>query len=357
MNEELNEEMMSAGWDAIDQEMRKIYGEQEPKHYGTLISYALGGPDPLDGISAYKADEPYPHWHFVTYGFTELYEKESENEEESGFGFELTFRLARKDDEEEPPAWALNLLQNMGRYVFNTGNVFQAGDHLDANGPICLGADTQLTALAFVTDPQLAEIDTPNGRVQFLQMVGITGDELDAMMAWNTRGVLQSGLPYMPSYITDLERDSLLCNSTVSDAVQKGMEQEGSNTAYLFVSQLGWEPGKKGFLKKAPSTLSLGAKQAEVIGKILRGRMRKGESLSLLGPDVRIVFESGANPECIPGEDVIRFVLDDATTIALTKQLLPKESSFEIPSLKGIAINIVKTNITDSEGNVVKVIG
>lgn len=357
MHEEMNEEMTAAGWDAIDQEMRKIYGEQEPKHYGTLISYALGGNDPLDGISAYKADEPYPHWHFVTYGFTELYEKESENEEESGFGFELTFRLARGDDEEEPPAWALNLLQNMARYVFNTGNVFQAGDHLDANGPICLGADTQLTALAFVTDPQLAEIDTPNGRVQFLQMVGITADELDAMMAWNTRGVLDTGLPFMPSYITDLERDSLLRNPTVSAAVQTGMEQEGSNTAYLFVSQLGWEPGKRSLLKKTPSTVRLGAKQAEVIGKVLRGRIQKGESLSLVGPDIRVVFEAGEKPECMPGEDVIRFIVDDSTAVALSRQLIPKESSFEIPSMKGIAINIVKTNITDSEGNVVKVIG
>ncbi|WP_244563049.1 hypothetical protein [Paenibacillus uliginis] len=38
-------------------------------------------------------------------------------------------------------------------------------------------------------------------------------------------------------------------------------------------------------------------------------------------------------------------------------RLLPKESVFEIPSLKGTAIQIVKTNITDNEGNVVKVIG
>ena len=60
----------------------------------------------------------------VTYGFSELYDKESDNLEESGYGFELTFRLAKREDEEEPPAWALNLLQNMGRYVFNSGNVF-----------------------------------------------------------------------------------------------------------------------------------------------------------------------------------------------------------------------------------------
>lgn len=66
-----------------------------------------------------------------------------------GDAIELTFRVVRGKDEEGPPAWAINLLQNMARYVFNSGNIFSAGDFFDANGPICLGADTKLTALAF----------------------------------------------------------------------------------------------------------------------------------------------------------------------------------------------------------------
>lgn len=56
------------GWDAIDDALLKLYGEQEPKHYGALIPYALGGPDPLNGISAYVSNTPMPHWHMVTYG-------------------------------------------------------------------------------------------------------------------------------------------------------------------------------------------------------------------------------------------------------------------------------------------------
>ncbi|GJM68677.1 hypothetical protein HMSSN036_08930 [Paenibacillus macerans] len=170
----------------------------------------LGGPDPLDGISAYKAEKPVSHWHFVTFGFSELYGKESEDAEYSGYGFELTFRLTRGEDEEEPPAWALNLLQNMGRYVFRSGNVFRAGDYLDANGPICVGDDTKLTALAFTWDPELPEIDTPNGKVEFLQMIGITGDELEAMQAWNTRGMLKACEGHLPGLVTDLSRDSVL---------------------------------------------------------------------------------------------------------------------------------------------------
>ncbi|EON70719.1 suppressor of fused domain protein [Lysinibacillus sphaericus] len=353
----MNEIDNTTGWDAIDKVMETIYGEQEPKHYGTLISYALGGQDPLDGISAYKVDTPNPHWHFVTYGFSELYDKESDNAEDSGYGFELTFRLVRNIGEEEPPAWALNLLQNMARYVFNSGNVFREGDYLDANGPICLESDTELTALAFVNDADAAPINTTNGRVQFLQMVGITGDELEAMQTWNTIGVLTTCLQYMPSYITDIERDSFLRIPVVSEEVHQGMAQEGSNTGFLFVSQLAWAPSKKSWLNKKPATLQLGAKQAEIIGKMLRGRIMKGKTLSLVGSDVRVVFEPGDKPACIPGDDEIRFVLDNVTASEFSTRLLPKEDVFEISTLKGITIQIIKTNITDNEGNVVKVIG
>lgn len=54
----------------------------------------------------------------------------SPNEDESGFGFELTFRLARAEAEREPPAWPINLLQNLARYVFTGGNSLREGHRL-----------------------------------------------------------------------------------------------------------------------------------------------------------------------------------------------------------------------------------
>lgn len=353
----MNEEIGAPGWDAIDQELERLYGSQEPKHYGTLISYALGGQDPLDGISAYKAESPIPHWHFVTYGFSELYEKESEDQEVSGFGFELTFRLQRDADEEEPPAWALNLLQNMGRYVFGSGNVFRSGDYLDANGPICLGADTQLTALAFTEDPELPAIQTPNGQVEFLEMTGITGDELEAMQTWNTLGVLGAAEEHIPYYITDLTRGSLLRIPPVAEKIRQGAEAEGSSTGFLFVDQLAWEPGKSGWFSKQPSVVKMGAKQAGIIAKLLLGRILKGRSLTLVGPDTRVVFEPGQKPELKAEGGEVRIALDDQAASELSRSLAPKESVVPLPSVKGAAIQIVKTQIKDSDGNVVKVIG
>ncbi|MWC27617.1 suppressor of fused domain protein [Paenibacillus sp. MMS18-CY102] len=355
----MNEEVNASGWDAIEHAVSKLYGDQEPKHYGTLVSYRLGGNDPLDGISAYRAEQPFPHWHFVTYGFSELYDKELDDAKTSGYGFELTFRLAREDSEEEPPAWALSLLQNMGRYVFRSGNVFRAGDYLDANGPICLGADTQLTALAFVEDPELPAMDTPNGHVQFLQMAGITGSELEAMQAWNTLGVLNACEAYKPSrYMTDLARGCFTEVPVITEMVQNGMERDGSNTGFLYVDQLGWEPPKKRLLSKAPAVLKLGAKQAGIVGKLLAGRIRKGKSLYLSGPGIRVVLEPGEKAGFEDkGEDGVRITLDEASAIEWSQKLQPKEGMVELSAFKGMVLQVVKTYIKDEAGNVVSTIG
>ena len=46
------------GWDAITARFEQLYpGQTDPKHYGTLIKYSLGGKDPIDGISIYDGGD------------------------------------------------------------------------------------------------------------------------------------------------------------------------------------------------------------------------------------------------------------------------------------------------------------
>ncbi|WP_438433506.1 suppressor of fused domain protein [Gorillibacterium sp. sgz500922] len=345
------------GWDAIEARLTGRYGAQNPKHYGTALPFLLGGNDPLDGISAYRAEEPIPHWHLVTFGFSELYDKTWKDPDLSGFGFELTFRVVRTPEEEEPPAWALNLLQNMARYVFRSGNGFASGHFLDANGPICLGADTKLTALAFMEDPELPAADTPNGRVEFLQMVGITGDELEAMKLWNPLGVLEAGKAALPGYITDLARDSLLSIPSVAEAIELGTEREGSNTGILYVDQLEWEPGRNRLLGRQPAILTVGAKQADTLAKLLRGRLSKGKVLMLTGQGLNILLEPDQTTGYVSSESGIRLQLNDAAVKELTEKLRPREGTIRLSASKDVQVRIVKTRIKDQDGQVVETIG
>lgn len=351
------EEVQAAGWDAIEEQMMRLYGAQEPKHYAAILPYMLGGKDPLNGISAYKAEQPYPHWHFVTFGFSELYEKESEDPEYSGYGFELTFRLARRADEQEPPAWAMNLLQNMARYVFSSGNIFASGHHLDANGPICLGADTKLTALAFTDDPELPAIDTPNGRVEFLQMVGITGDELEAMMSWNTNAFLRAAQDELPRYITDLSRESLLRIPAIAEAVQAGMERDGSSTGFFYVDQLEWEPGRNRLLGKAPAVLTMGAKQAGTVAKLLRGRLLKDQELALNSQNLSVILQLAPETGYEESDKFIRIGLSEAAVHELSSALRPVEGEYKLSAAKNLTVRVRKTYIKDQDGHVVDTIG
>ena len=96
-NKEVKENNM-LGWDAITEECERKYKGQNPQHFGTLIKWNFGGNDPLDGISVYDGGD---YFHFVTYGLSELYEKESENKDISGYGMEFTFKLKKDNYENE----------------------------------------------------------------------------------------------------------------------------------------------------------------------------------------------------------------------------------------------------------------
>ncbi len=171
------------GWDAIDTRLESVYGDQEPEHWGTIIKHWMGGNDPIDGISAFECETGgIPHLHFVTYGFSSLYYDEAAvGGELSRFGFEMTLRLASPLPPVEEPVWVCNLLQNLARYVFKSGKRFEVNHWVPANGPIRARSDTALVGLIFVPDPALKPVDSPHGRVDFLQAVGITERELSTL--------------------------------------------------------------------------------------------------------------------------------------------------------------------------------
>ncbi|TDD89947.1 suppressor of fused domain protein [Actinomadura rubrisoli] len=337
----------SPGWDAITDALRPLYGDAEPYHLGTVVKWALGGPDPLDGISVYARTEPVPHWHFVSYGMSELYTKDSSDPDESGWGFEFTFRLVRDPAETTPPAWAANLLQNLARYVFSSGNWFEAGHHMNVNGPIAAEReDSEIRAVAFTGDPELGEIATPHGKVKFLQVVGLAMEEYDAVRQWNARSLLDALAPRLPLFVTDIDRPSLLADPELARLVREGIAREGSNSGVLFVTTAHWERAA------GATTLRLGALQAPAIAQTLRGRLPFGRELVLQTEDSLLTFrpaEEFAVDE--PGDGVLDVSVPPAALDDLIEALRPTAGSSALPALPGLTIEIVPTAMRDRYGN------
>jgi photosystem II stability/assembly factor-like uncharacterized protein len=341
------------GWDAIDRALEPLYGDGEPHaHYAAVRPYKLGGDDPLHGISVYLRRDPVPHFHFVTYGFTDLFEKETQDLDESGFGFELSLRLRRAPDETVVPTWALNFLQNLARYVFGTGNRFDAGHKMGLNGPIALGQHTNLTAILFAHDPELDEIHSPFGRAHFLEVVGITDDEYRLIQDWSTSGLVEILRKSLPFLITDLTRGSVLSDPEIAREAHQKVEAEGSSEDLSFGGEmvLATDDGHV--------RLELGALYAAALPRAMRGRLRHGRGYTLRGHEAALVLEPGATPGYRRDGETLVLALPRELVTEIEATLHDGSAGhYRFDAWPALEIVITPSLIRDQDGHAVEVRG
>ncbi len=204
------EENPVLGWDAITNECERVYpGQKAPKHYGTLIRWDFGGNDPLDGISIYDGGD---YFHFVTYGLSELYEKKSENKDVSGYGMEFTLKL-KKDDYEDSEAeikCICGILQAIASITFTKGIIFNAYEYLYTGQTQGIDSKMKSNITGFITVPDgdFHTIDTSNGKVCFVEFIGVTDNELQAIK--NKQISVCDLYEKLGSDVTDYHRKSVI---------------------------------------------------------------------------------------------------------------------------------------------------
>ncbi len=379
--------MKTDGFTCISNRIRKFYPHQDGLYYGTLIPGFLGGNDPLDGVEIWESDKGCPHWLYVTYGFTDLYCDEEDIEDDdtadsddiedndsmndqndtggldgiddeddadssdnrvSGFGFELTFRLKR-GSEDTPPVWPINLLQNLARYVFSTGNAFASGHYLNANGPIALETNTQLTCIGFLVDPELGRIDTVNGSIVFLEVIGITEDELNSMMCWSGENFLNELIKHIPYGIADLSRTTLMNQPDFRRTWEHGVARDGSSTGVLYL------PEMTARLENNNGYLQLGAGHINQILTLLRARIDKDRSFVLQCNDTVIVFQCAQQP-CIDTENGALVISMTPESLNEICQLLKPHIGIYTVKTMPLTIEVIPTHIRDNDGTIVQTI-
>ena len=344
------------GRHAIALTLDALYKGRQPLTYENPNPWSRGGEDPLDAISVWQRAEPVPHWHYVSYGLSDLYTKKS-GSAASGYGFELTLRVALEPDALEPPQWPIFLLQSLARYVYRTGHGFHDGHRMSANGPISLGAPTALCSMAFTFDPELPAIDTPNGSVAFLQVVGLTLDEEAVTHKWDTRKVLDVLLPFMPLWTTDLQRTSLLGKRGVLVKATEGIRRDGSSSTAAYTDLLGLREQKR-LLRKSLVTVTLGARQIEQLAEFIPLRLPFGKSFDLTGPRGRLHFTLGKTNSWSLGRDNVLQLRVSAVTVKEFATLLhPREGVYKLPSFQHILWDVKPTTIRNADGGIVEVIG
>lgn len=196
------------GWDAIEGEFEKLYPGQNPMHYGTTIQKRamFGGDQYLDGYSVYSSEKGYKH--IVTFGMTELYaDEEMFGGEWNKWGYEMTMKLAEENVED--CLWAMDMMANLARYTYTTERFFEHGQFVQGNGEsLRIGMESMITALLCVDDTELETIDTVYGKTGFIQLVGITQSELEAIKGDRSKVDTLIALTKAdsPDLVTDMRR-------------------------------------------------------------------------------------------------------------------------------------------------------
>lgn len=199
----------TAGWDSIDCAFGLLYPNQaDPLHFAPAVPMMLGGSEPLDGISVYDGGD---FWHFVTYGLSELYEKQSDDPETSGFGMEFTFKLAKSNPETDQKEIRsiCGVLQKLAALTYAQGIRFLPFQTIytgQANGIDSEGA-SQIAGFITVAEDKVESVNTPNGRVVFTELVGATNDEL--LTIRGEKDGAQKLLGALGTDVTDLARESI----------------------------------------------------------------------------------------------------------------------------------------------------
>lgn len=248
------------------------YGELPPNHCmrPPKSYFKEGGNDPLDYIYIYRNEEDKgvpAHWHYIGFGLSDIYgygnachvdkyirednpdyakvveplidiypdrSKIEIDRMISGFGFELTMRVASYSLDEGPPMWPGKLMQALASFVFQSKNVFNDGDHTAWVCPLDGNPDSRIQHLLMTLDPQLQETKTSLGKVKFIQLVGVCDEELQAAREWQTRGVLNmmrqrpdTGGKYL---VTDMTRVASMfqLDPGFQRLVENGIKESGS---------------------------------------------------------------------------------------------------------------------------------
>ena len=172
LSDVINEE--DIGFSAIENYFSKLHNEDvNPKRFYPKVAYRFGGIDPLDEVDVYICKDYY---HFVTYGFSELYEKQSNINDISGYGMEFTLMLDKENITDDDLEDLYDLIQDIAKATFDEGEIFKEYDYIDFGDNIY---SSRISGFIIVPDPLAKEISTLNGKVKFLLLVGVTKEDIE----------------------------------------------------------------------------------------------------------------------------------------------------------------------------------
>ena len=361
----------------IERAFSDLYPGQCPVQFESTAAQRSAS---LDGVAVIDAGD---HWHFVTLGLSATHGA-------GGFGglraaraldFELTFRV-HKRGARPCPEWAVSLLEDVAAYLRSTGVAARGvgkGHHLEMHAPFGVdphswhpldevrpnarlgeGADSGMHSLILADDPELKTLRAPAGHLRFLQLVGITHDELRALKSWRAEGFLETLCRHNPRLVTDLGRASILEQPEIEEAIRSGMARDGSSLAEIHTDTAEFQ-ARRGRRPDGSDEVhvTLSAAVVEDLRSVLLQRISFGRPLRVCGPDKTLVFWPGGalGRDDAHDDSVLYLHLNTTLAQALVHNLRPLRGIYMCPELPGLVVHVLPSEIRDSRGTLLRIVG
>jgi len=258
----------------LDAAIERVLSKAYPKAELLRFEATQGRTFQLDGVFVLLLEGDTPHWLVVSRGLTKLFDERGDN---SAPRFELTCRLpARMRDPGEDFGWIVSWMQGLADYLAESGTSFEPFHQKKM-----LSADDQsISGLVFLGDVVLPAFESGSAKVSFLQMVGLTGDELGALQTWQARPFVDLIRTKNPLFLTH-PRTSLLRDADFKRKVTEGSKRDGSSMGVLSGVELMW------FEEADELQVHLSIDAVQALRFALEHRLRHGQRLVIFG-DPRI---------------------------------------------------------------------
>lgn len=182
-------------------------------------------------------------------------------------------------------------------------------------------------------DHELPPIESPNGKLELVQVVGVTADEVAAAQRWDLVELVDLIRRADPWLRMDLARRSVLASPELAEEIARRTEREGSSCGVVFAKRLGWTTRHGGLRVRidrstVPSFLA-----------ILRGRLPFGRELTVCSPGPgAVTFLPGEAAQLELDGEQARLTLNTDWVDALVEELGTEPGLYELP---GIVFEVV----------------
>ncbi|MDX2086311.1 MAG: suppressor of fused domain protein [Kofleriaceae bacterium] len=330
-------------FDALENSVRAAHPGAE-----IVLCAPVEGAEPLNGAVAVHVSAPSPHWLVVSQGFTELWDKESDDPDVSGFGFELSCRIPAVEAQLDF-GWVLHWMQGIRDYLATTETFIGSGHCMPLVAP---ATRDEICNVLFVEDVGLAPTRSRNGNHGYLQMVGVNVAEHDTARSWDVLAFSDLMRARDPLLQTIAGRPSFLADASFLVDMERAMASRAASVGMRGQLPLHWEV-HGGLVRGKRLDIHVDLACIPDLLMAIKHRVRHGEEMVLFGGprsgDSLVCFRPGPAGWSIEKREGMRgavIFLPPEAIEPLTNRLSqlmtegPQPQELELPGVNGARLFI-----------------